>query len=89
MAEKVFRALDPDMKIALRVHDGDLVSKGTVLLHLEGRARAILTGERTALNFLGRLCGIATMVHQLRGKDSGHAHKDSRYPQNYAGTAIT
>src|SRR6266403_4705606 len=33
MAEKVFRALDPDMKMELRVHDGDLLSKGTVLLH--------------------------------------------------------
>jgi len=65
MAEKVFRALDPDIKIELRVHDGDLVSKGTVLLHLHGKARAILTGERTALNFLSRLCGIATMVHHF------------------------
>jgi len=65
MAEKVFRALDPDMKLELRVHDGDLLSKGTVLLHLDGKARAILTGERTALNFLGRLCGIATKVHHF------------------------
>ena len=65
MAERVFHALDPDMRIELRVHDGDLVSKGTVLLHLDGNARAILTGERTALNFLGRLCGIATMVHRF------------------------
>ena len=65
MAERVFRALDPDMRIELRVHDGDLISKGTALLHLEGKARAILTGERTALNFLGRLCGIATMVHRF------------------------
>ena len=63
MAERVFRALDPEMKIELRVHDGDLVTKGTVLLHLGGKARAILTGERTALNFLARLSGIATMVH--------------------------
>ncbi len=71
IAARVFRALDPDMKIELRVHDGDLVSKGTVLLHLEGRARAILTGERTALNFLGRLCGIATMVHHFVEKIQG------------------
>src|SRR5258708_15800120 len=65
MAERVFRALDPDMKIELRVKDGDLVPKGTVMLHLDGKARAVLTGERTALNFLGRLCGIATMVHRF------------------------
>jgi nicotinate-nucleotide pyrophosphorylase (carboxylating) len=71
MAEKVFRALDPDMKMELRVHDGDLVSKGTVLLHLHGKARAILTGERTTLNFLSRLCGIATMVHHFVEKIQG------------------
>src|SRR6266403_1079498 len=52
MAGKVFSALDPDMNIALRIHDGNLVSKGAALLDLEGKARAILTGERTALNFL-------------------------------------
>src|SRR5260221_4725681 len=65
MAERVFRALDPEMKIELRVKDGDLVPKGAVMLHLDGKARAILTGERTALNFLGRLCGIANMVHRF------------------------
>lgn len=71
MAERVFRALDPDMKIELRVQEGDLVSKGQVLLHLDGKARAILTGERAALNFLARLCGIATLVHRFVEKISG------------------
>ncbi len=75
MAEKVFRALDPEMKMEQRVQDGELVSKGTVLLHLHGKARAILTGERTALNFLGRLCGM-------------DAREDSRYSEDYAGTAL-
>ena len=71
MAERVFRALDPEMKIELRVQEGDLVSKGQVLLHLDGKARAILTGERASLNFLGRLCGIATLVHRFVEKISG------------------
>ena len=71
MAEKVFRALDPEMKMEQRVQDGELVSKGTVLLHLHGKARAILTGERTALNFLGRLCGIATTVQHFVEKIQG------------------
>lgn len=71
MAERVFRALDQDMKIELRVQEGDLVSKGQGLLHLDGKARAILTGERAALNFLGRLCGIATLVHRFVEKISG------------------
>lgn len=65
MAERVFRALDADMEIELHVQEGELVAKGTVLLHLNGKARAILTGERTSLNFLGRLSGIATMVHRF------------------------
>ncbi len=71
MAERVFRALDPKMKLQLKVRDGEAAAKGTVLLHLEGKARAILTGERTALNFLGRLSGIATLVHQFVEKMEG------------------
>jgi nicotinate-nucleotide pyrophosphorylase (carboxylating) len=71
MAERVFRALDSKMQIELHVRESELVGKGTVLLHLEGKARALLTGERTALNFLGRLCGISTMVHRFVGKIAG------------------
>src|SRR5215831_3702194 len=71
MAERVFRALDPKMNLQLKVRDGEAAAKGTVLLHLEGKARAILTGERTALNFLGRLSGIATLVHQFVEKMEG------------------
>src|SRR5215467_12494045 len=63
MAERVFRALDPDLQLQQQVDEGALVSKGGVLLQLRGKARAILTGERAALNFLGRMCGIATLVH--------------------------
>ena len=65
MAERVFRALDPDVQIKLHVSDGDLVAKSGVLLQLGGKARAILTAERTALNFLGRLCGIASTVRHF------------------------
>jgi nicotinate-nucleotide pyrophosphorylase (carboxylating) len=80
MAERFFRALDPDMHLELRVQEGDFVSKGQVLLHLDGKARAILTGERGALNFLGRLCGIATLVHRFVEKIAGtHARiRDTR-----------
>jgi nicotinate-nucleotide pyrophosphorylase (carboxylating) len=71
MAERVFRMLDTEMQIEQRVQEGALVPKGNVLLHLNGKARAILTGERASLNFLGRLCGIATVVHQFVEKVRG------------------
>lgn len=64
LAEHIFFALDPQMKFDRRAGDGQLVRKGD-LLHLAGKASAILTGERTALNFLGHLCGIATLSHQF------------------------
>jgi nicotinate-nucleotide pyrophosphorylase (carboxylating) len=71
LAEKVFQGLDPQMSIELRARDGQEVTEGGDILQLRGAARAILTGERTALNFLGRLCGIATQtrrfVQQLAG----------------------
>jgi nicotinate-nucleotide pyrophosphorylase (carboxylating) len=71
LAAKIFRRLDPQMNVELRAADGQWVERGHDMLHLSGKASAILTGERTALNFLGRLCGIATLtrqfVEQLKG----------------------
>ena len=71
LAEKVFCALDPAIRVDIRHQEGSFVEYGTELVQLAGNARAILTGERTALNFLARLCGIATLtrrfVEQLAG----------------------
>ena len=71
VAAKVFGALDPEMRFEACVRDGDRVQKGRELMRLAGNARAILTGERTALNFLARLSGIATLTaafaEQLKG----------------------
>jgi len=71
VAERVFRALDPAIEIELLAKDGDAVEKQRNLMRLRGRARAILTGERVALNFLAHLSGIATLtrrfVEQLAG----------------------
>lgn len=61
VAEMVFRKLDPEISWKELVHDGDKVKTGDVLVEFEGSYRALLTGERTALNFLQRLSGIATM----------------------------
>jgi nicotinate-nucleotide pyrophosphorylase (carboxylating) len=58
----VFRVVDPDLVVEPLVGDGDRVPRGDVMMRLTGSTRAILVGERTALNFLGRLCGIATLT---------------------------
>ena len=62
VAEAFFRALDPDMQIEILVEEGAAVEPGTDLMRLEGNARAMLTAERSALNTVQHLSGIATMV---------------------------
>ena len=62
IAEAFFRALDPDVAIRRLVEDGDPVPAGTDLLRLEGAARAMLTAERSALNTVQHLSGVATLT---------------------------
>ena len=62
LAEAFFRHLDPDCTITALVKDGDQVSPGADLMHLEGNARALLTAERSALNIVQHLSGIASMT---------------------------
>ena len=62
IAERVFKELDSGVKVECRVGDGDRVEAGAALLRIEGPTRAILTGERTALNFMQRLSGVATLT---------------------------
>lgn len=64
IAEMVFRKLDADLVWKPKVQEGDKIKKGDVLVEFEGSYRALLTGERTALNFLQRLSGIATMSNK-------------------------
>jgi nicotinate-nucleotide pyrophosphorylase (carboxylating) len=65
-ADAVFREIEPNIELRAekadgsRVRDGDVVSAGDTVLRVEGHALAILAGERTALNFLARLSGVAT-----------------------------
>lgn len=60
IAEQVFKKLDSNIIWKKFVNDGDVVAKGTLIAKVEGSFRALLTGERTALNFLQRMSGIAT-----------------------------
>ncbi len=62
IAMAFFRALDPDVDIAALAQDGDTVAAGSDLLRLSGNARALLTAERSALNTVQHLSGIATMT---------------------------
>ncbi len=59
---RVFERIDPRVKVELRCEEGALVEWGTQVWTVRGPARAILMGERTALNLVQRMCGIATMA---------------------------
>lgn len=62
LAEAAFRALDPNVAFERSIQDAHLVKPGAVIASICGNARAILTAERVALNFMGRLSGIATLT---------------------------
>lgn len=65
VAIESFRQLDPDVGVTVHQPDGSRCDEGTVVAEIEGRAAALLTAERTALNFLQRLTGIATLTRQF------------------------
>ena len=71
IAREVFRQVDASVEFDARARDGDQIAAGACILSVRGPARSILAGERTALNFLHRLCGVATLsacyVDRVRG----------------------
>ena len=71
IAAAFFRSLDPEMDIEILVEDGQQVPAGTDLMRLKGNARAMLTAERSALNTVQHLSGIATMTQQYVDAISG------------------
>ena len=75
IAEAFFRRLDPGVAIERRIEDGERADAGTVLMRISGLARAMLTAERSALNTLQHLSGIATLTR--------------RYVDSIAGTGAT
>lgn len=62
VAEAAFRRLDSKVQFHAEVHDGAMVGANTVIANVSGNARALLTAERVALNFLGRMSGIASLT---------------------------
>ena len=71
LAEMIFRRLDPSVEFRAIARDGNRVERGLVLAEITGKARAVLTGERLALNFLQHLSGIATRTARLVEMVSG------------------
>lgn len=74
VAIAAFQMLDDSVRVSVERPDGASVAAGSRVARVDGPARAILTGERVALNFLGRLCGVATatarMVEAIQGHDA-------------------
>lgn len=64
-AKDVFRQVDPSTDVQILCRDSDSVAAGDVIIEVRGLARSILRAERVALNFLQRLCGIATLTRQF------------------------
>jgi nicotinate-nucleotide pyrophosphorylase (carboxylating) len=73
IAAAFFRKLDPAMDIEILVREGEAVAAGSDLIRLAGNARAMLTAERSALNTVQHLSGIATMTRQYVDAMRGHA----------------
>jgi nicotinate-nucleotide pyrophosphorylase (carboxylating) len=71
VALDAFRQLDPDVCIRIHHADGSRADEGSVVAEIEGRAAALLTAERTALNFLQRLTGIATLTRAFVDRANG------------------
>ena len=71
LAVATFQKLSPDLNIRAHVRDGANVAEGLHVLTISGPARAVLAGERTALNFVGRLSGIATLTSDYVRRAAG------------------
>ena len=71
LAEAVFKLVDPKIKFTTDTSDGDQIKKGQGAAEINGPGRGVLTAERTALNFLGRLSGIATLTDAFVQKAAG------------------
>ena len=74
-AAEIFRRIDPATDIQIVRQDGDAVVAGDIVIEVRGLARSILKAERVALNFLQRLCGIATLTRQFVDAVGNHPAK--------------
>ena len=74
LAARVFRTVDPELEVEVLIADGSRVAAGALLIRVEGSAQSILTAERTALNFVQRLSGVASLtaryVEEVKGTNT-------------------
>ncbi|MGH7770661.1 MAG: carboxylating nicotinate-nucleotide diphosphorylase, partial [Candidatus Binatia bacterium] len=75
LLQKIFSLLDDEVKVRCLFRDGEQVEQGTVVAEAEGPIRALLIGERTALNFLQRLSGTATLTRRYVDAVKGYPCK--------------
>jgi len=73
VACKVLELVDPELRADVIVPDGEFIDAGATIISIQGKAASILTAERTALNFMQRMCGIATLTRKF---------VDAVYPMN-------
>jgi nicotinate-nucleotide pyrophosphorylase (carboxylating) len=80
VASRVFEKVDPSLDIHILIEDGSQVASGAIVMIVEGSARSILTAERTALNFLQRLSGVASLTARYVDmiRDTGATILDTR-----------
>ena len=74
-AAEIFRRIDPAMDIQIVRRDGEAIVAGDIVIEVRGLARSILKAERVALNFLQRLCGVATLTRQFVDAVGNHPAK--------------
>src|SRR5438477_10161899 len=74
-AAEIFRKIDPETNVQIVRPDGETVPPGDVVIEVRGLARSILKAERVALNFLQRLCGVATLTRQFVDAVGNHPAK--------------
>lgn len=71
IAEKILHKIDPDIKMTVMIHDGAEVNPGDVAFTAEGRVRSLLVAERTMLNVMQRMSGVATMTRKYQDQLKG------------------
>ena len=82
LVDLVMHHIDPSVSAEPYLTDGDTAKPGDILVQLHGPARSLITGERTALNFLQRMSGIATLTSQSVPPPPTSASTSPRHPQN-------